>query len=110
MEETMAMKSLEEKVDLVRKNIELVQENKRLRAENAAMKKQMADMQLLLKNERYLANRYRELRKERCQVQGWLNRVWKGMDEAWAVRVIIGTMVMSLLALGLAELFPKILY
>lgn len=96
--------------EIVRANVDLVQENMKLRAEIEVMKKRMDNMHVCLRNERYLANRYRQIRKERCQVRGWLRRVWEGMDEAWAVRVIIGTAIMCLAAIGLAEIFPRILY
>jgi hypothetical protein len=43
-------------------------------------------------------------------MKGLLKRAWNGMDEAWAVKVIIGTAIVCTLALGIAELFPKILY
>lgn len=101
---------MDERAELVKKIQAVTQENMRLRAEIADRDRQLSNVRMLLKHEKYLADRYRAYRRERFTMRGWLKRAWHGMDEAWAVRVIVGTAIMSVVALGIAELFPKILY
>ena len=114
MEEIMTVRSVmehDEAVEMIQRNVALTKENKRLKTENEELQRQNDNLRLLLKHEGYLANRYREYRRGKfTTVRGWLRRAWDSMDETWAVRVIIGTVIMSLAALGIAELFPKILY
>jgi hypothetical protein len=106
MEEIMALRSAEkdpgtDAVKVIWKNVDLVQENKKLRAELEGTRKQLDNVRLLLRHEKYLADKYRQIRREENSqsVKGWIRNAIDGMDEAWALRTVIGTAVMCGIAL-----------
>lgn len=111
MEENMAMRGMNA-AEVIQKNMALVQENKRLKAENDGLRQQLGNVRMLLGHEKYLADKYRQIRREQNKpdIRTWIRRVWDSMDEAWTVRVIIGTVIACSAMLAIAEIFPKILY
>jgi len=103
---TMEIKSTE--AGIVRANLEIVQENMRLKRELEETKAELTKVKEQLALTKKWNDRLREEKNARIRDQiaempkNWIEACLSWMTPKWAVSVIVGTAVMSLLAIGIA--------